>query len=175
LNTVSGEVRLVESSLPTADLTTVSGEMRVQTALTDGPYRFHSVSGSVWLSVPADTHCNLELQSVSGRIHVRLPVTSQKTGGGHYSCEVQGGGVKVTANSVSGSLYIETPEDAAQPVPSTEHKVESGVSLKPSTTPEMPEAGGQPEPVLDRKTILDRIESGEMSVEEGLKALEKMS
>ena len=84
MNTVSGEVRLSEAALPSADLTTVSGEMRLQTELTTGPYRFHSVSGAVWLSVPPETHCSLELQSISGRLHVNLPVTRQKTGGGHY-------------------------------------------------------------------------------------------
>lgn len=174
LNTVSGEVRLVESALSPADLTTVSGEIRLQTALTDGPYRFHSVSGSVWLSVPADTRCSLELQSVSGRIYVRLPVTSQKTGGGHFSCEVQGGGVKVFANSVSGSLYVETSESTTQAAFSTEREAESSTPPKPPTAPDTSGFGGRNDPVLDRETILDRIESGEMTVEEGLKALEKL-
>jgi len=175
LNTVSGEVRLVESLLPSANLTTVSGEMRLQTSLTDGPYRFHSVSGSVWLSVPSDTHCSLDLQSVSGRVNVRLPVTRQKIGGGHSSFDVQGGGVHVVANSVSGNVYVETPESVSQPTSSTEEKAWQSVVPQPPQTPVAPVAPEPVEPVLDRKTILDRIENGEMSVEEGLKALEKMS
>ena len=175
LNTVSGEVRLVDSSLPTADLTTVSGEMRLQTALTDGPYRFHSVSGSIWLSVPANTRCSLDLQSVSGRVHVRLPITRQKTGGGHSSFDVQGGGVQVVANSVSGSLYVENPETATQPSAPVEEKAWQAVPPQPPLAPIPPEPPLPPEPLLDRATILDRIEKGEMSVEEGLKALGKLA
>jgi hypothetical protein len=179
LNTVSGEVRLVDSALPIADLTTVSGEMRVQTALTEGPYRFHSVSGAVWLSVPADTRCSLELQSVSGGVHVDLPVTRQKVGGRHYSYEVQGGGVRVTANSVSGGLYVESSGDASpnadQPVSVEEEQPEEEMLPQPPVPPIPPQAPVAPEPMLDRAAILDRIESGEMTVEEGLKALEKLS
>lgn len=175
LNTVSGEVRLEDSTLPSADLTTVSGEMRLQTALTDGPYRFHSVSGSIWLSVPANTRCSLDLQSVSGRIHVRLPVTRQKTSGGHSSYDVQGGGVRVAANSVSGSLYVENPETAAQSSAPVEEKDWQVVPPQPPSIPEPPVPLIPPEPLLDRSTILDRIEKGEMSVEDGLKALGKLS
>jgi hypothetical protein len=176
LNTVSGEVRLMEASLPSADLTTVSGEMRLQTELTSGPYKFHSVSGAVWLSVPPDTRCSLELQSISGGLHVNLPVTRQKSGGGHSSIDVQGGGVKVTANSVSGAVFVETlggpvteSETPASPVEETFWQAGPPQPPLPPTPP-MPA-----ELVLDRNTILDRIEKGEMSVEEGLKALEKMA
>jgi hypothetical protein len=180
LNTVSGEVRLVNSALASADLTTVSGEIRLQTALTEGPYRFHSVSGAVWLSVPADTRCSLELQSISGGVQVNLPVTRQKIGGRHYSYEVQGGGARVTANSVSGGLYVESSAGASQhtiPNDAYEDDEQPVTDLPPvPPQPPVPPVAPQPvEPALDRAAILDRIESGEMTVEEGLKALEKLS
>jgi DUF4097 and DUF4098 domain-containing protein YvlB len=180
LNTVSGEVRLVNSALTSSDLTTVSGEIRLQTTLTEGPYRFHSVSGSVWLSVPADTRCSLELQSISGGVHVNLPVTRQKIGGRHYSYEVQGGGVRVTANSVSGGLYVESSSGSSQgsiPTDTVEDDELSFTELPPlPPQPPVPPLPAQPpEPVLDRAAVLDRIERGEMSVEEGLKALEKLA
>jgi hypothetical protein len=180
LNTVSGEVRLVDSALTSADLTTVSGEIRLQSALTEGPYRFHSVSGAVWLSVPADTRCSLELQSISGGVHVDLPVTRQKIGGRHYSYEVQGGGVRVTANSVSGGLYVESSAGASQESILTDtfeddERSFTEVPPVPPQPPVPPLTPQPPEPVIDRAVILDRIESGEMSVEEGLKALEKLA
>jgi hypothetical protein len=179
LNTVSGEVRLVEASLPSADLTTVSGEMRLQTELTTGPYRFHSVSGAVWLSVPPDTRCSLELQSISGGLHVNLPVTHRKTSGGHSSIDVQGGGVKVTANSVSGAVFVETlGGPVAEPERLSEPVEEAAWQAQPPQPPQPPVPPAPPvpaEPLLDRNTILERIEKGEMTVEEGLKALEKMS
>ena len=178
LNTVSGEVRLVESSLTSTDLTTVSGEIRLQTELTNGPYRFHSVSGHVWLSVPVDTRCSLDLHSVSGSINVNLPVTRQKIAGGYSSFEVQGGGVRITANSVSGSLFVETVGNAAdgstQRTSTAGEYVWEAAPPQPPAPPSAPEPPEPSDPKLDRKTILDRIEDGEMSVEEGLKALEKM-
>lgn len=182
LNTVSGEVRLKEASLPSADLTTVSGEMRLQTELTTGPYKFHSVSGAVWLSVPPDTRCSLELQSISGGLHVNLPVTRQKTGGGHSSIDVQGGGVKVTANSVSGGVFVETHGDSVS-MPETRASASKGTFWQaqppepplPPLPPKPPLPFEPAETVLDRQTILDRIEKGEMTVEEGLKALEKLA
>jgi hypothetical protein len=176
LNTVSGEVRLVEASLPSADMTTVSGEMRLQTELTTGPYRFHSVSGAVWLSVPPDTRCSLELQSISGGLHVNLPVTRQKTGGGHSSYDVQGGGVRVTANSVSGGVFVESIVGPAQETEQRNAVVDETAWQPLPPQPPLPPTPPVPaEPVLDRNTILERIEKGEMTVEEGLKALEKMT
>jgi hypothetical protein len=170
LNTVSGEVRLVNSALTSGELTTVSGEIRLQTALTEGPYRFHSVSGAVWLSVPSDTRCSLDLQSVSGGVRVDLPVTRQKIGGRRYSYEVQGGGARVSANSVSGGLYVESSDKASQ------ESVPMEAFEDDQPLPEMPPMPPQPPvPVLDRAAILDRIEKGEMTVEEGLKALEKLT
>jgi hypothetical protein len=179
LNTVSGEVRMKEASLPSADLTTVSGEMRLQTELTTGPYRFHSVSGAVWLSVPPETRCSLELQSISGGLHVNMPVTRQKSGGGHSSIDVQGGGVRVTANSVSGGVFVETlggnvqdPEQRASAVDETAWQAQTPQPPQPPVPPLAPEPA---ETTLDRTTVLDRIEKGEMTVEEGLKALEKLA
>jgi DUF4097 and DUF4098 domain-containing protein YvlB len=159
LNTVSGDVRFVEAALVSADMSTVSGDMRLQSPLTEGPYRFHSVSGNVWLSVPQETACSVDLHSVSGSVNANLPITRQKAGGGHSTLDVQGGGVRVSANSVSGDLFVEVPDSQAE-----------RVSLSPDEMPKAPKPPVGPS-VVDRQTILDRIENGEMTVEEGLKAL----
>src|SRR4030042_16979 len=45
LNTVSGGVHLTESNFPSADGSTVSGNLLLQTPIADGPYHFSSVSG----------------------------------------------------------------------------------------------------------------------------------
>ena len=106
LDTVSGRVELEKSSLPSADATTVSGGMDLQTALGAGPYRFNSVSGNVQLMVPPDTRCSAELRAVSGSISTKLPATSVSRQNGAQMIEVQGGGVKVYAHSVSGNLTL---------------------------------------------------------------------
>lgn len=106
LDTVSGEAEFDEANLPSVNATTVSGDMQFKTALGDGPYKFSSVSGEVELKVPAETHCSAELHSISGSLSVNLPATSISRHNGRQSVEVQGGGVKVYLNSVSGDLAL---------------------------------------------------------------------
>ncbi len=106
LDTVSGRVGLEESNLISAEAGTVSGGMDFQTPLGEGPYRFNSVSGDVQLLVPAETRCSAELHAVSGGINTRLPATSTSRRNGAQMVEIQGGGVKVYAHSVSGNLSL---------------------------------------------------------------------
>jgi DUF4097 and DUF4098 domain-containing protein YvlB len=108
LNTVSGDVDFEQSNLPSVDATTVSGEMDLETALGDGPYKFNSVSGDLTLKVPADTCCTAELHSISGDISTRLQTTSVSRHNGTQTIEVQGGGVKVYLHSVSGDMEVKT-------------------------------------------------------------------
>ncbi len=54
VETISGKVDLDESRLPSAEVTTVSGGIDIQTALGDGPYHFNSVSGNIQMMVPAN-------------------------------------------------------------------------------------------------------------------------
>jgi hypothetical protein len=107
VDTVSGRVELDESSIPSVEVTAVSAPVDLETALTDGPYRFSSVSGQVTLKVPEATRCSAELHTVSGNLRIGLPATSQSRGRGAQMAEVQGGGVKVYLGSVSGDLSIE--------------------------------------------------------------------
>jgi hypothetical protein len=147
LKTVSGQVRLSDSQLASVEGSTVSGDMLLQIPLSDGPYRFHSVSGSVRLVVPADTHCTAEISSVSGRVTTALPLTSHHRSNGKHVAEVQGGGVKVCMNSISGNLWIGLPEGEQ--------------SAPPPGQPNRP----------SRAEVLDRIDRGEITVEEGLAQL----
>lgn len=106
LNTISGKVDLEQSSLPSAEATTVSGEMDFQTALGEGPYRFNSVSGDVRLTLPAEAHCSAELHAISGTLSTQLPATSMSRHNGAQTVDVQGGGVKLFVHSVSGNLSL---------------------------------------------------------------------
>jgi DUF4097 and DUF4098 domain-containing protein YvlB len=108
LNTVSGDIEFEQSSLPSFDATTVSGEMDLETALGDGPYKFNSVSGDLTLKIPADTRCSAELHSISGDISTKLQTTSVSRHNGTQTIEVQGGGVKVYLHSVSGDMEIKS-------------------------------------------------------------------
>jgi DUF4097 and DUF4098 domain-containing protein YvlB len=108
LNTVSGEVKFEQSNLPSVSANTVSGDMHLETSLGEGPYKFNSVSGDLNMKLPADAHCTAELQSVSGDLSIKLPATSVSHHNGRYITEIQGGGVKVYLNSVSGNMEIKS-------------------------------------------------------------------
>ncbi len=108
LNTVSGDVELKGSNLSSLEANVTSGGVEAETALGEGPYRFHSVSGNVCLKVPAETRCTAELHSLSGGITVNLPQTSTMHRNGRQVAEVGGGGVLVYVNSVSGNLSLKS-------------------------------------------------------------------
>jgi DUF4097 and DUF4098 domain-containing protein YvlB len=108
LNTVSGDIDFEESNLPSVSVSTVSGEVAMETGLGEGPYSFKSVSGDLTLKVPADAHLTADLQTLSGDLSVKLPVTSTTIHNGRQSVEAQGGGVRVSLNSVSGDMKIKS-------------------------------------------------------------------
>ncbi len=148
VETVSGAVRLRESTIPAARGNTVSGDVMLETALGAGPYNFSSVSGDIGLLVPSTTACEMELSTLSGDLATDLPVTSRSRSIGHQHLEINRGGVGVHVRSVSGSLTImgALEESASQP--------ESNSSAQGS-----------------RHEILERVERGELSVEDALREL----
>jgi Toastrack DUF4097 len=150
-NTVSGDVRLKKASLPAVTGHTVSGDVALQTQLADGPYSVNSVSGDLRLIVPVDTRCTAHVSAVSGKVRTAFPQTAYHRSNGSHVAEIQGGGVSVKMHSVSGDLWI-GPAEGETPAPAK---------------PEQPAQPARP----DRKEILDRIERGEITVEEGLKLL----
>jgi DUF4097 and DUF4098 domain-containing protein YvlB len=151
-NTVSGSVRLKESQLSSVTGNTVSGNITLQTPLAGGPYAVHTVSGDVRMTVPVDTHCTAEVKGISGRVHTAFPQTAFHRQNGRHVAEVQGGGVPVKLNGVSGSLWL-GPAEGETPAPAHENP--------------QPAQAARP----NRKEVLDRIERGEITVEEGLELL----
>ena len=148
LDTVSGDVALKESALSSIKANTVSGDMRIRTSLTEGPYDFKSVSGQVRLSVPPDTHCTGELHSVSGDLVSAFPITGTSRQHGSQMVNVQGGGVKISLNSVSGDLSL----DCDGEIPTAPEPLKT-VSSE------------------ERRAVLERVERGELTVDEALAQL----
>jgi hypothetical protein len=165
LQTVSGRVKLLGSEFPTADGSTVSGDLILQTPVSNGPYSFSSVSGSVRMLVPADTRCSAELNSVSGSIRSSLPSTSSTIGHGLKLIQVSGGGASVRLKSVSGSLNIEV-----EGIPTTNVEASATPASAPEPKPTPPSTADTPS-ALSTAEILERIERGEMSVDEAIKLM----
>jgi hypothetical protein len=168
LNNVSGKAAILNSNLPSISGKTVSGNLTIQTPLTEGPYDFNSVSGHVLLVVPEDTACTIVKNSISGRTKVSLP-NQQVSGHKHKNLgkgviEVQEGGVRVSMNSVSGVINMQTELEAPPPAP-------KAVVVKDSDSPEAAPAA----PVDEGPATMDilrQIEDGKISVDE---ALDKMA
>ncbi len=178
LNTVSGRVRMTESGFPSADASTVSGDLLLQTPVSEGPYHFSSVSGSVRMVVPTDTRCNVELNSVSGSIRSSLPATATSMGHGLKVTQVQGGGTAVRLKSVSGGVSIETEGVPATTVSTTTPIPADTIPTIPPIPPippipTIPTSSTSTPKTLSTAEILQRIESGEMTVDEAIKLMKE--
>jgi hypothetical protein len=150
-NSVSGRIRVMQSQLPKATLKTVSGSMVVETPLDEGPYIFKGVSGNVTLVVPEDTGCIARSKSVSGRLRTSLNITKDRRYGSRGLAEIQSGGPEVISKSVSGSLRIVKFEDEV--IVERKESIESPAQQK------------------NQIEILQKIESGDITVEDALKEL----
>lgn len=144
-DTVSGDVLVKESTLGSIKGKTVSGDMRITTPLADGPYEFKSVSGDVRMRVPPETHCTGELHSLSGDLVSAFPTSGYSSSHRSQSVQVQGGGVKISLNSVSGDLSLEC-DGEIPPSPDAVKTVSSE----------------------ERRAVLESVERGEMTVEQAL-------
>ncbi len=145
LDIVSGDVAMDDSAFQSIRAETVSGNLQLQTALTEGPYQFHSVSGDICLWLPADTGCLAELHSMSGDLVSVFPVSATSHSLVHQVVKIGDGGTQVLVNSVSGSLRLEC------------------IGGIPTIEPQLRE---------ERLSVLGRIERGEMTVEEALSQLQ---
>lgn len=138
LRSVSGDINLQASNFPSTNVNTVSGDVVLHTGLSQGPYRFHSVSGDVRLMVPAASQFNVDLHSVSGDFSTNLPLAQSSHTTGRLSACVGKGGPLVTLTSVSGDLQVESIGE----------------------NPTVPE--------VNKLEILSKLESGELTVDEAL-------
>ena len=148
LDTVSGDAEFKKMKLPSVDAHTVSGNVDLQTPLGEGSYRFKSVSGDVHLRVPPESCCSLELHSISGKIRTDFPLRNTSAMHGSQTAEVQSGGVPISLYSVSGDLSLDCDGEL------------------------LGEAYARKTPRVEkRRSILEHIERGEMTVEEALDQL----
>ncbi|HSB66831.1 MAG TPA: DUF4097 family beta strand repeat-containing protein [Anaerolineales bacterium] len=169
LSTVSGRVKLLLSEFSTAEASTVSGELILQTPVSTGPYTFSSVSGSVRMLVPPDTHCNAELNTVSGSIRSSIPASTTRIGHGLKITQVGSGGTSVRLKSVSGSLSFEVEGQPATNV-APESTSSGSAAPQPPTPPAPP-----PQSPMSTAEILEHIERGEMTVDEAIKMMKGQS
>lgn len=161
LNSVSGDVIFRGADLPRIEASTVSGDLEFETAIGAGPYRLNSVSGDARFTVPPDTGCEIDMHSLSGGLETNLSATYHHQTRQLRRVTVQQGGTTISFHSLSGDFSLHAP---GAPAPA---------SAKPKAKEKAQQVPAQAAESLDRMSVLDRIERGELSVEEGLNLLEK--
>lgn len=152
MDMVSGSADFAGSQVPRIDCKTVSGAITLETSLQEGPYRFNSVSAKVVLVVPPDSTYTAKLNSMSGRIKTSLPGSITHRNGREARLTVGEGGPQVSLKSISGNLYLVTSRSDLHGIVAAKTK---------------PEKKAQP----DRMDILDRIENGEIDVDQAIREL----
>lgn len=149
LKTISGDVDLLESDFVEIKAATVSGDLTIQTQIR-GVYDFDSVSGDVGLIVAPDTNCSVKVSTISGEFVSALPSVKTQHGRGERFYEVGSGGVQLGFKSISGDLSL------------------SLAGSLPAFPPDETESDTQEK----RINMLERIDKGEISVQEALQELQ---
>jgi hypothetical protein len=155
--TVSGGFRINQADLIRFSGSTVSGNVEIHSALNEGTYNLRSVSGSVRLFLPQGNGCTVRTNSLSGRLRSNIPSSRTRTKGNEKETELVGGGPLVLFHSISGDLWIEYPQ------------AETGA---PGRARNEEQEYKDEDPV--RLGILEQIEAGKLSVEEGLERLKSL-
>jgi hypothetical protein len=153
INTVSGDFILRDCDFPSLNAKTVSGDLILETPLGLGPYKFHAVSGDIKLEVPDLQGTTIDSSSLSGDVRTPLQFASINHTRNHHRLEIFGGGVGIDHHSVSGDFFID-----------------SQLEVEKTEGPEFEQSGKSD--LLSHAEILNRIQSGELSVEDALGMIE---
>lgn len=148
ISVVSGQMILTECNFSTLKGSTVSGSARVQTDFSEGPYKLSAVSGSLMLVVPENSNCEAHASAISGRFYTDLDVSYSKVSKRSWKVRIGQGGPAVKLSTVSGNMRLLSSFEATGSVPGETHVSEEA-----------------------RKGILNRLQDGEISVEDAIKAL----
>jgi hypothetical protein len=163
--TISGDGTIRAPKLHRLELTTTSGDLRVDSELDGkGPYTIKSISGDV--TIVARGGLQIEAQTVTGDLTTDLQARSSTSSPGRKTLTIGRGGMVVSFKSVSGDLRVVEPRDAAPPMaPSKEadegSPVTRRVEIPPLPAPPAPSA----EADAARLEILRALERGEIDID----------
>jgi DUF4097 and DUF4098 domain-containing protein YvlB len=162
--TVSGDLQIRESNLQEVRGSTVSGNVTIQSPVR-ASYELRSVSGNARLVLPEGNACTVKKSSISGRLRTSKPANSStaassRTSGREQTLDIEGGGPVIRYSSISGDIFVDYTGEA-----------EISGTRPENDKPEQKEPK-QEEP--ERLEILELIESGQISVEEGIERLKSL-
>ncbi len=107
LEAVNGNIE-AEDLAGAGEFETVNGSIRVAYAAlpAGGRVALETVNGSCRLALPGDAAFDLETETVNGRVSCDFPLTLETSGKRELRGSVNGGGTRVTLESVNGSLTV---------------------------------------------------------------------
>jgi hypothetical protein len=158
-DSVSGDLDLPDARLERIEGKTVSGDLEIETALFEGPYQVGSVSGDLTLRLPVGQNVQLRISSISGSIRVPGRTSRSQSPGRRSEVALGQGGPVFRFKSISGDLAVQT--DGSFP----ENHVQAPYSASHTDAPRAE---------VDPLEVLQAIEDGELTVQEGLERLQAL-
>lgn len=178
-HTVNGDLEVSDSRLDSAQLHSVDGEFNLDAALGSGPFAIQTVNGDVELLLPTGAGASVHFHTANGDISCDLPAEVTTSNRREWQAVINGGGPAVDIHTVNGDLEIEeghgvsvadarrssdpippvapVPPVPAEPAHPTNGNVEAGVPAS---------SGGE-----ETTTVLQKLERGEISVDEAMEQL----
>lgn len=168
VETVSGQVELLDSRLTIVKAQSVDGSIRATGQIDqlraeavngavhltsslhpEGQYSLKTVNGSFHLAVPPDTACDIDAEGLNVDVACELPNTVEEQRWGSWSGRVNdGGGAQIKFNTVNGTLRL-TAEEA--PVTAAPEKPIEETAAEPA--PAVPEPPAEPTPPTPESPI----------------------
>lgn len=108
-----GGVKIDNAQAVTLDVNTKSGTVEFSGSLGTGPHTVSSDFGEIVLTLPADSKLNVDLSTDFGNINSDLPITivtngNSRSEGDQIAGSINGGGEKLTVQTKSGGVNINT-------------------------------------------------------------------
>lgn len=142
---VSGILHLTDSNLHAVTAQSVSGKIEIETPISGEEYKLESVSGKLIMVVPVGTACVIHAHSISGDFKTSLSANFLNKSRHNVDANFNGDGPSIHFNTVSGNMYLVTPENRNATPP----------AVKIPTREE-------------RLDILQKLEEGEITIEDAL-------
>lgn len=116
LDVKTSDIKLRDITGPTV-ISSLSGDIDIVFSKLNqsSPFSIKVISGEIDISLPANTPANLELSSMSGGIYTDFDIKTTNNnsedlthigGGTEVQAKINGGGVKMVINTISGNVYL---------------------------------------------------------------------
>ncbi len=184
VRTASGDVSIRGGVLQAFNIGSISGDIALAGQITpDGEYGIRTTSGDTHLALPADAACTVQVRTVSGDIDCELPYQRTRESRRHMALAINGGGPTVQFGSISGDLSItqlsDAPAASAADIDATQRlrreDAPFGFGDEVGDSFRLSDAGATTTPRQSAEmAVLEAIERGELTVDEGLARLNEL-